>query len=67
MVRHNFPRLLSSYSSVLESGESILTVSICCKEFRFTKFTRFINKKHNESYESMFVLFKAATLYTKCK
>ncbi len=38
MVRHTFPRLLSSYSSFLESGESILTVSICCKEFRFTKF-----------------------------
>ncbi len=37
MVRHTLPRLLSSYSSILESGESILKVSICCKEFRFTK------------------------------
>ncbi len=62
MVRHNFPRLLSSYSSVLESGESILTVSICCKEFRFTKF-----QTKNITKVSMFVLFKAATLYTKCK
>lgn len=37
MVRHTLPRLLLSYSNILESGESILTVSICCKEFRFTE------------------------------